>query len=72
MTISKEHNNITFTTYYIDETDDNEYRNDSLNRIMYIYRVLLVIKSSLKKIMLKKLYKLRENIFCIINIENTV
>ena len=39
---------------------------------MYIYRVFLIIKSSLKKVILKELYKLRENIFYITNIRNIV
>ena len=72
MTISKEHNNVVFIIRYINETNNNRYRDNLLSRIIHIYRVFLIIKSSLKEIMLRKLYKLRENIFYITNIENTV
>ena len=72
MTMSKKHNNVTFTIRYIDEINDNKHRNNSLDRIMYIYRVFLIVKLFLKEIMLRKLYKLRENIFYITNIENIV
>ena len=72
MTMSKEHNNVTFIIYYINETDDNKYKDNLLDRIMYIYQVFLIVKSSLKEVILKKLYKLRENISCITNIQNTV
>ena len=72
MTMSEEYNNVTFTIRYIDETNNNKYKDDFLNRIMYIYRVFLIIKSSLKEIILKELYKLRKNISYITNIENTI
>ena len=70
--MSKEYNNVTLTIYCISKTNNNEYKDDSLNRIMYIYRVFLTVKSFLKEVMLRKLYKSRENISCITNIENTV
>ena len=72
MTISKEHNNVVFIIHYIDEINNNKYKNNFLDRIIYIYRVFLIVKSSLKEIMLRKLYKLRENIFYITNIRNIV
>ena len=72
MTILERHNNVVFTICYIDEINNNKYRNDLLNRIIYIYRIFLIIKSFLKEVMLRKLYKLRKNISCITNIRNTV
>ena len=58
MIISKRHNNVVLVIRCIDETNNNEYRSDSLDRVMYIYRVFLIVKSSLKKVILEKLYKL--------------
>ena len=72
MTILKEHNNVTFTIRCINETNDSKYKNILLNRIMYIYRIFLIVKSSLKEVILGELYKLQENIFYITNIKNTV
>ena len=37
MTILKKHNNVVFIIRYIDEINNNKYRNDFLDRIMYIY-----------------------------------
>ena len=72
MTILKEHNNVVFTIRCIDETNNNKYKSNLLDRVMYIYRVFLIIKSFLKEIILRKLYKLRVNISYIMNIRNTV
>ena len=55
MIILKKHNNVTFTIRYINETNNSKYRNNFLSRIMYIYRTSLVVKSSLKEIILKEL-----------------
>ena len=66
------HNNVVLAVRCIDDINDSKYRNDLLDRMMYIYRIFLIVKSFLKEIMLRKLYKLRKNIFCITNIENTV
>ena len=57
MTMLKEHNNVVFIIRCIDETNNNKYRDDLLDRIMYIYRVFLIVKSSLKEVILKELYK---------------
>ena len=57
MTILKEYNNVIFIIRYIDKTNNSKYKNNFLDRIIRIYRVFLIIKSSLKEIMLKKLYK---------------
>ena len=54
MTILKEYNNVVFTIRHIDETNNSKYKNDFLNRIIYIYRVFLIIKSSLKKSHVKR------------------
>ena len=72
MIMLKEHNNVILIIRYIDETNNNKYKSNFLSRIMYIYRVFLIIKSFLKEVILKELYKLRKNIFYITNIENTV
>ena len=35
--MSKEYNNIVLVIRYIDKINNNKYRNDFLDRIMYIY-----------------------------------
>ena len=72
MTILKEYNNVVFIIHCINKTNNNEYRSNSLDHIMYIYGIFLIVKSFLKEVILRKLYKLRKNIFCITNIKNTV
>ena len=72
MIILEEYNNVVFVICYIDETNDSKYKNNFLSCIICIYRVFLIIKSSLKEVILKKLYKLLKKISYITNIENTI
>ena len=54
MIMLKEYNNVIFIIRCIDETNDSEYRNDFLNRVMYIYRVSLTIKSFFRRNHIKR------------------
>lgn len=66
----KEHNRVVLAICYINETDNDKYKNNFLDYIIRIYRVFLAVKSSLKKVILKESSKSRENIFYISRIKN--
>ena len=58
MIISKEYNNVTFMTHYINKIENNKYKDDFLDHIMHIYKTFLIIKLVSKRVILKESNKL--------------